>query len=105
VKDVGPVEIPAYVDDINYQRLENRIEIEPVVFPKMLKDSSILKNETLMHMYMRDPNGDFYNKELYATESWSYQHKPYNYYVSILKMYFPDEYRQLRRKYLPENVD
>jgi hypothetical protein len=57
-----------------------------------------------MHMYMRDPQGDFYNKELYAKESWTYQHKPYNYYVTILKMYFPDEYRSLKKKYLPENV-
>jgi hypothetical protein len=104
-KDLGPVELPPYVEDINYQRLESRIEIQPAVFPKMLKDSSILKNETLMHMYMRDPNGNFYNEELYAKESWTYQHKPYNYYVSILKMYFPDEYALLKRKFLRENVE
>jgi hypothetical protein len=104
-KDLGPVELPPYVEDINYQRLENRVEVEPAVFPKVLKDSTILKNETLMHMYMRDPQGDFYNKELYAKESWTYQHKPYNYYITILKIYFPEEYQALKRKYLPENVD
>jgi hypothetical protein len=104
-KDLGPVELPPYAEDINYQRLENHVEIEPAVFPKVLKDSTILQNETLMHMYMRDPQGDFYNKELYAKESRTYQHKPYNYYVSILKMYFPEEYQALKRKFLPENVE
>jgi len=104
-KDLGPVELPPYAEGINYQRLENRVEIEPAVFPKVLKDSTILHNETLMHMYMRDPQGNFYNTELYEKESWTYQHKPYNYYVTILKMYFPEEYQALKRKFLPENVE
>ncbi len=33
------------------------------------------------------------------------QHKPYNYYVAILKEYFSKEYRELNLMYLPENQE
>jgi hypothetical protein len=103
-KDLGPAVLPPYVRDINYQKLENRIEINPVPYPKILKDSSILKNDSLMAVYARGSDGQFINENLYQKESWTYQHKPYNYYVSILKMYFPIEYNALKRKFLPENL-
>ena len=70
----------------------------------MLKDSTILQNDSLMTVYKKGPDGHFINKELYAKESWTYQHKPYNYYVSILKMYYPEAYFSLKTKYLPENL-
>jgi hypothetical protein len=103
-KDLGPAVLPAYVRDINYQKIGNRMEIRPVAYPKILKDSSILKNDSLMAIYKRGSDGQFINEELYQKESWTYQHKPYNYYVSILQMYFPIEYNALRRKYLIENL-
>ncbi len=103
-KDLGPIEMPEYVQDINYCKLDEQIEINPVDFPMILKDSSILQNDSLMAIYMRDDDGRFINNELYIKESWAYQHKPYNYYVSFLKMYFPEEYDALERKYLLENL-
>jgi hypothetical protein len=103
-KDLGPVVLPPFVKDINYQKLGNRMEISPVEYPKILKDSSILKNDSLMAIYKKGSDGHFVNQELYRKESWTYQHKPYNYYVSILRMYFPSEYSTLRRKYLIENL-
>jgi hypothetical protein len=98
------VVMPPYVDDINYHNLNNRIELTPVVYPKILKDSTILKNDSLMTVYKRGSDGEFLNKELYEKEPWNYQHKPYSYFTSILKSYFPHEYNALRRKYLPENL-
>jgi hypothetical protein len=103
-KDLGPIEMPEYVDDINYRYLEERIEIPPVDYPKMLKDSSILENDSLMIIYQKNEEDHFINDELYVNEPWTYQHKPYNYYVSFLKLYFPEEYALLEKKYLPENL-
>lgn len=40
----------------------------------------------------------------YKKEPSFFQHKPYNYYVAILKEYFSREYRALDRLYLPENL-
>ena len=103
-KDLGTVQMPGYDQDINYYRIGNKIEIGPVTYPKMLKDSLILQNDSLMAIYKIGPDGYFLNKELYKKEPWAYQHQPYNYYVSILKTYFPYQYALLKKKYLPENL-
>jgi hypothetical protein len=103
-KEVSAIEMPTCVKDINYFPLESRIEINEFAFPKILKDSSILENDSLMQLYARDPDGNFYNKKLYKTGSWTWQHKPHNYYVAILKAYFPEEFEALEKKYLPENL-
>jgi hypothetical protein len=103
-KEVGPVKMPDYVNDINYYPLNNRVELEPFEYPKVLRDSSILKNDSAMVFYHRDSNGVFLNQELYEKGSWGYQHKPYNYYVSFLKINFPADYNKLKRKYLVENL-
>jgi len=103
-KDLGTVQLPPYDNDINYQRLCNRMELSPVVYPKILKDSSILQNDSLKAIYNIGTDGHFPNKELYKKEPWAYQHKTYNYYVTFLKTYFPYQYATLRRKYLPENL-
>jgi hypothetical protein len=103
-KDLGQVVLPPYVKEINYHKIGNRMELPPVAYPKFLRDSTILKNDSLMAIYKRGSDGQFYNQELYAKESTMWQHKPYNYYVAILKMYFPAQYASLRRKYLPESL-
>jgi hypothetical protein len=103
-KDLGTVVMPAYDQDLNYYRIGNRIEISAVPYPKILKDSSILQNDTLLAKYKIGPDGYFINKGLYKKEPWAYQHKPYNYYVSILQSYFPNQYAILRKKYLVENL-
>lgn len=101
-KDLGPVSMPDYVEDINYHKLKNTVKINAFVYPKVLKDSTILKNDSLMKKYSRDSEGNFLNADLYEKESWSYQHRPYNYYVSVLKMHFPNEYKSLKRKHLSD---
>ena len=96
--------MPDYVADINFSAIGNRIEINPFEYPKILKDSTILKNDSLIATYQKDSDGQFANKDLYTKQPWMWQHKPYNYYVSILKAYFPKEYAQLEKKYLSENL-
>ncbi|MFN3403779.1 MAG: lipase family protein [Cytophagaceae bacterium] len=103
-KEVGDVTIPEYAEDINYHKVCNVIEIFPAFYPRILKDSTILQNDSLMTVYKRGSDGYFVNKELYKKEPWGYQHKPYNYYVSILLQYFPEDYKKLRRTYLEENL-
>jgi len=103
-KEVSEFELPARVKDINYFPLESRIVLQEFEYPKILKDSSILSNDSLMQVYQRDGEGNFLNKKLYKSGSWPYQHKPHNYYVAILKAYFPSEYEMLEQKYLPENL-
>ena len=99
-KDVGDVVMPKSVQEINYAKTGNIIEIKPAEYPKILKDSTILKNDSLMKIYKRDKDGNFLKQDLYEKESMLYQHKAYNYYTSILKMYFPKEYKGLKRKYI-----
>jgi len=102
--EVSEFELPARVKDINYFPLESRIELKEFAYPKILKDSSILENDSLMQIYVRDNEGNFLNNKLYKSGSWTFQHKPHNYYVAILKKFFPEEYELLGEKYLPENL-
>lgn len=98
-KDVAKVKMPKYVREINYGVLDELIEIPPVAFPMILKDSTILENDSLLLKQPVDENGVFENKNLYVSEPIFYQHKPYNYYVSVLKLFFPDEYEALEKKW------
>jgi triacylglycerol lipase len=101
-KELGPFTLPPCVPDINYSKLNNRIEINPVVYPKILRDSSAIEFNNAF--FKKGEDGNFLNKKLYEKQPWSYQHKPYNYYVSILNLYFPEQYRMLETKYLSENL-
>jgi hypothetical protein len=98
-KELGEVIMPKYKNDINYAHTSKPIMLPPTAYPLELKDSSILEDETLMANYKRDANGNFLEKDLYKKQKWSLQHKPYNYYTAVLKVYFPDEYTNLDQKY------
>lgn len=104
VKELGEIAMPAFKPELNYAHTGNVLLISPTEYPLELKDSSILANDSLMRMYKRDANGVFEDKSLYKSQSWSLQHKPYNYYTAILKDYFPKEYARLEEKYfvMPE---
>jgi triacylglycerol lipase len=103
-KDLGTVVMPAYDQDMNYYRIDNRIEIGEIAYPKILKDSAILRNDSLMAIYKKGPDGHFLDNNLYKKEPWAFQHQPYNYYVSVLRYCFPAQYALLRKKYLPEDL-
>lgn len=103
-KEGDTITMPSPVKDINYIRLAEVIETKPAHYPKKLKDSTILDNDSLMAIYTIGPDGHFENEELYEKEPVFYQHKPYNYYVTILELYFPEQYANLEKKYLVENT-
>lgn len=98
-KELGEVKMPKYKNDINYAHTSKPILLPPTVYPLELKDSNILENEALMAKYKRDANGIFLEKDLYKKQKTTLQHKPYNYYTALLKVYFPEEYAQLDQKY------
>ncbi len=103
-KDLGPATIPPYVKDINYSRVNNVIEIKPAVYPVMLKDSALYKKKPKSEFFKKDKNGNYIRKDVMAKGTWGFQQKPYNYYVTILEMYFPEEHKALKKKYLKENL-
>jgi pimeloyl-ACP methyl ester carboxylesterase len=95
--------MPEESKDLNYFVLDSLIEIPSFDYPKILLDSAILENPR-SKKWKKDSLGHFVNDEFYRQEPKSWQHKPYNYYVGLLKLYFPDEYEKLSKKYLPENI-
>jgi hypothetical protein len=103
-KHYSDVVLPKEVHDINYVKVEKIVNIRPSIYPKSLKDSTILKNKEFMDKAIYDKDGNLADDELYNTEPMFFQHNPYNYYVTILKIYFPKEYDKLKVKVLPENL-
>lgn len=99
IRELGDIQMPKLYDDINYVHTGNIIKIAPVKYPLELKDSSILKNDSLMRIYKRNADGVFEDKSLYKKQEMFIQHKAYNYYVSLLKEYFPSDYDALKNKY------
>lgn len=94
----GSVDMPDYIQDINYYQVGNIRELQQFPYPKIQvapetlseKERSKLKPAEDGHYYQAEPN--------------FYQHKPYNYYTAILKEYFSRDYKNLKVKYLPENL-
>lgn len=103
-KQVGEVIMPEYNVDVDYVIMENRIELDEFEYPKILKDSTILKYDSKMAYYESEEEGVFRDESLYKSAPTLYQHKTYNYYTAFLKKYYPKEYDVLKRKYLLENL-
>lgn len=97
-KDLGEVTLPEPRKEINYSQVGNVIQLPPPDYPLELKDSSILSDDYFLADHPRDENGVFENKSVYKKTSVSQNHKPYNYYTSVLKVYFPDKYDAVEPK-------
>jgi hypothetical protein len=94
----GSVDMPDYIRDINYFQVGNIRNLEQFSYPKIQVDPSTLTEKQLSKLKPAE-DGNYYKKE-----PGFYQHKPYNYYVAILKTYFSRDYKDLKVKYLPENL-
>lgn len=103
-KDLGSYSIPPYTDDINYGQIGNLIQLTPFEYPVHLKDSTILKDEARLAELEIGEDGRFTDENLYEYGTKFYQHLAYNYYVAILKRYFPERYEALEPKYLKETL-
>ena len=90
--------MPEYTKDINYYQTGNIRELEPFPYPKILIDTTQVSKEELEKLNP-DKDGKYYRKEPSF-----FQHRPYNYYVAILKEYFSKEFKELDPICLPENL-
>lgn len=99
VKLLGDFRMPAAKNEANFMHTSKPILLPPTEYPLELKDSSILQNDSLMSIYTRDENGVFIDKSVYKRDKSLLQHKPYNYYTALLKVYFTADYDRLKEKY------
>jgi hypothetical protein len=90
------IEMPEYVFDINYFQTGSIRELEPFPNPKITSDTINMTKKEIEKL-KQDEDGNYYKKE-----SSFFQHKPYQYYVAILKQYFSKDYKELDLWYLPE---
>ncbi|AEA44304.1 lipase family protein [Fluviicola taffensis] len=106
VKTLGDFKMPKYQPESNYMHTSTPLLLPPTEYPLELKDSNMLANDSLMRIYKRDANGVFEDKSVYKKDKTLLQHKPYNYYTAILKVYFPTDYLGLKEKYfvLPKEI-
>ena len=88
--------MPPYVRDINYFQTGTIQFLEPFSIPEDQTDT-IKMTRKEKRKVKKDKDGKGKNKKSSIS-----QHKPYNYYVAILKMYFPEEYNKLDLLVLPE---
>ncbi|MEX1192531.1 MAG: lipase family protein [Brumimicrobium sp.] len=97
-KQMGDIILPDYVNDIQYVSVGDLHKLESFEYPEIIKDSVDISEDEFKH-FKKLPDGRYKRKEPSF-----YQHKPYNYYVGILKKYAESEYRRLGDKYLVENL-
>jgi hypothetical protein len=95
---VGKVELPKYVSDINYYPTGIKKELPEFEYPKIEVDISVLP-ETEKENYEQANDGKWYRKEKKF-----FQHKSYNYYVHTLKEWDTDAYENLETKYLVSDL-
>ena len=94
----GEVILPEYVEDITYSEVGEVYKLKTFVYPTIIKDSLEI-NPSDFSKYTRLPDGKYQRKEPKF-----YQHKPYNYYVEMLRIFDENEYKRLKIKFLPENL-
>jgi len=91
---LGKVEVPQYVADINYYPTGSKKEIKVFKYPQVEVDTTNLEEKELTNLELRE-DGKWYKKETKF-----FQHKPYNYYVYVLKKWDRESYKQLENTYL-----
>jgi len=94
----GKIEMPDFVADINYYPTGTLIEIPAFTYPKVAVDITALTEKEKQDL-KQDSNGKWYKKE-----SKFFQHKPYNYYVAVLKKWNTKTYNGLETTYLQSDL-
>lgn len=95
---LGKIEMPAFVDDINYYPTGNLKEIDPFKYPKVEVDVSNL-NEDERKDFTQGDDGKWYK-----TETKFFQHSAYNYYVGLLKKWDYAAFENLEMRYLDSDL-
>ena len=91
------IEMPAYIKDINYFQTGTIQYLEPFSIPGLQTDTNTMTRKEKAKM-KKDKDGNDNDEKASIS-----QHRPYNYYIAILKKYFSEEYKELGLLYLPEN--
>lgn len=92
------IDMPAYTSDINYYETGTVRTLQPFPYPK-IKISRSKMTDKQRATIVKDEDGNYYQQE-----PGFFQHNPYNYYVGVVKEYFPKDYKNMERQYLPENL-
>ncbi|QQY82788.1 lipase family protein [Tamlana sp. s12] len=90
----GSITMPEFVADINYYPTGERKELPKFDYPKIEVDVTGLTEAELDDL-VQDEDGTWFKKETKF-----FQHKPYNYYVGVLKKWQYPSYDALDLKYL-----
>lgn len=91
-KKIGEIVLPKYCSDQSYTVLENKVSIGPFVdITDQLKADSI-NVDSLQAI-------PFYSNNLRIQTGSAVQHKPFNYYLYLLKMYYPDRYIETKERF------
>ncbi len=91
-KKIGEIELPKYCADQSYKSLETRIFIGP-----FLDVSAQLKRDSVNMDSLRAI--PFYDNNLKIQSGSVTQHKPFNYYLYLLKQYYPDRYIETKKRF------
>lgn len=94
---LGEVEMPEYRKEWNYHPMATKMELDVFEYPKILVEQDPAED-------MEGEGASSASTPQYKKEPGFFHHKPYNYYVGILKRYFPEAYEALEVKVLPENL-
>lgn len=97
-KTYTAIDMPKYLSDINFYHTANTFELNSFEYPKIKIDVSKLTEDEIGKL-KRSEDGNYYQEEPSF-----FQHKPYNYFVGILKKYFPQDYKNLKINHLTENL-
>ena len=95
---LGDIEMPPFVDDINFYPTGYIKEISDFSYPKVEVDISEL-DEKAINDLEQGTDGKWYKKA-----SKFFQHKPYNYYVYALKEWDENAYYKLDKRYLVSDL-
>ncbi|WP_216066665.1 lipase family protein [Pseudotamlana agarivorans] len=94
----GSIAMPDFVADINYFPTGARKELPKFDYPKIEVDSTGFTEDEFSDLVQHE-DGAWYKKETKF-----FQHKPYNYYVGVLKKWKYLAYYDLENKYLPGDL-
>ncbi|MGB1309412.1 MAG: lipase family protein [Oceanihabitans sp.] len=94
----GKIVMPEFVADINYYPTGTLQKIAKFKYPRVEVDVTGLSEKERKGLEQRS-NGKWYKKETKF-----FQHKPYNYYVQVLKKWNRNAYRNLNETYLESDL-
>ncbi len=89
---IGELDMPKYCRDQSYTSLENRMLIGP--FEDVVKQ---LKRDSINIDSLKEI--PFYSNNFDIQSGGSVQHKPFNYYLYLLKKYYPEQYALTKERF------